>query len=139
MAAVLAHREVKPLLSSDYFSVDGTLVEAWTSHKSFRAKDGSDEPPSPGRNGERDFHGEKRSNDTHASMTDPDARLYRKSSNTAARRPSQLHRARAGREPARPHRRGRRDQGHQPGRARGGAGDDRAARSRLRTAAYIGR
>jgi hypothetical protein len=46
--------------------------------KSFRAKDGSDEPPSGGRNGERDFHGERRSNDTHASATDPEARLYRK-------------------------------------------------------------
>lgn len=85
MAAVLAHREVKPLLSSDHFSVDGTLVEAWASLKSFRAKDGSDEPPSPGRNGERDFHGEKRRNDTHASTTDPDAKLYRKSANTAAK------------------------------------------------------
>jgi len=41
-------------------------------------KDGSGEPPAPGRNGERDFHGEKRSNETHASTTDPDARLYRK-------------------------------------------------------------
>ena len=53
--------------------------------KSFRAKDGSDEPPAPGRNGERDFHGEKRSNDTHASTTDPDAKLYRKGK---GRRPS---------------------------------------------------
>ena len=85
MAAVLAHREVKPLLSNDHFSVDGTLVEAWASLKSFRAKDGSDEPPSPGRNGERDFHGQKRTNDTHESTTDPDAKLYRKSSNTAAK------------------------------------------------------
>ncbi len=85
MAAVLAHHEVKPLLSNDHFSVDGTLVEAWASLKSFRARDGSDEPPSPGRNGERDFHGEKRKNDTHASTTDPDAKLYRKSSNTAAK------------------------------------------------------
>ncbi|MGA1319104.1 MAG: IS5 family transposase [Rubrivivax sp.] len=85
MTAVLAHREVKPLLSNDHFSVDGTLVEAWASLKSFRAKDGSDEPPGPGRNGERDFHGEKRTNDTHASTTDPDAKLYRKSSNTAAK------------------------------------------------------
>ncbi len=85
MAAVLAHREVKPLLSSDHFSVDGTLVEAWASLKSFRAKDGSDEPPGTGRNGERDFHGEKRKNDTHVSTTDPDAKLYRKSSNTAAK------------------------------------------------------
>ena len=48
--------------------------------KSFRPKDGSGQPPTPGRNGERDFHGEKRSNETHASTTDPDARLYRKSS-----------------------------------------------------------
>ena len=85
MAAVLAHREVKPLLSNDHFSVDGTLVEAWASLKSFRAKDGSDEPPSPGRNGELDFHGEKRANDTHESTTDPDAKLYRKSSNAAAK------------------------------------------------------
>jgi transposase len=85
MTAVLAHREVKPLLSNDHFSVDGTLVEAWASLKSFRARDGSDEPPGPGRNGERDFHGEKRTNDTHASTTDPDAKLYRKSSNTAAK------------------------------------------------------
>jgi hypothetical protein len=46
--------------------------------KSFRTKDGGGEPPAPGRNGERDFHGEKRSNETHASTTDPDARLYRK-------------------------------------------------------------
>ena len=85
MAAVLGHREVRPLLSNEHFSVDGTLVEAWASLKSFRAKDGSDEPPKPGRNGERDFHGEKRTNDTHASTTDPDAKLYRKSSNTAAK------------------------------------------------------
>jgi transposase len=85
MAAVLAHREVKPLLSNDHFSVDGTLVEAWASLKSFRAKDGSDEPPGPGRNGESDFHGQKRTNDTHESTTDPDAKLYRKSSNTAAK------------------------------------------------------
>jgi transposase len=85
MAAVLAHREVKPLLSNDHFSVDGTLVEAWASLKSFRAKDGSDEPPGPGRNGESDFHGQKRANDTHESTTDPDAKLYRKSANTAAK------------------------------------------------------
>lgn len=85
MAAVLAHREIMPLLSNDHFSVDGTLIDAWASLKSFRAKDGSDKPPSPGRNGERDFHGEKRRNDTHASTTDPDAKLYRKSNNAAAR------------------------------------------------------
>src|SRR5246127_318737 len=78
MAAVLNQERVKTLLSDDHFSVDGTLIEAWASMKSFRPKDGSGAPPAPGRNGERDFHGEKRSNETHASVTDPDARLYRK-------------------------------------------------------------
>ena len=69
---------MRRLLSSEHFSVDGTLIQAWASLKSFRRKDGEDEPPGPGRNGERDFRGEKRSNATHASTTDPDARLYRK-------------------------------------------------------------
>ena len=78
MAAVLNQERVKALLSDDHFSVDGTLIEAWASMKSFRPKDGSGAPPAPGHNGERDFHGEKRSNQTHASTTDPDARLYRK-------------------------------------------------------------
>jgi transposase len=78
LAALLALPQVKKLLSSEHFSIDGTLIDAWASMKSFRPKDGSGEPPSPGRNGERNFHGEKRSNDTHASTTDPDARLYRK-------------------------------------------------------------
>src|SRR5947207_532240 len=78
MAAVLNHGSVKALLSDDHFSVDGTLIEAWASIESFRPKVGSGEPPAPGCNGERDFHGEKRSNETHASTTDPDARLYRK-------------------------------------------------------------
>ena len=73
MAAVLGQQAVKALLSNDHFSVDGTLIEAWAGMKSFRPKDGSGEPPTPGRNGERDFHGEKRSNETHASTTDPDA------------------------------------------------------------------
>ncbi len=58
--------------------MDGTLLEAWASMKSFRPKDGSGSPPDAGRNGEQDFHGQKRSNETHASTTDPDARLYRK-------------------------------------------------------------
>jgi transposase len=70
--------QVRRLLSSDHFSVDGTLIDAWASMKSFRPKDGSGEPPTDGRNGERDFHKEKRSNETHASTTDPDARLFRK-------------------------------------------------------------
>ena len=80
LAAVLAQPKVKKLLSSDHFSVDGTLIEAWASMKSVKPKDGSGEPPvqGGGRNAEADFHGQKRSNDTHASTTDPDARLYRK-------------------------------------------------------------
>lgn len=78
MGAVLAQERVKKLLSDDHFSVDGTLIEAWASLKSFRPKDGSDEPPPPGRNSERNFHGEKRSNDTHASTSDNEAKLYRK-------------------------------------------------------------
>jgi transposase len=85
LAAVLRHPKVTRFLSDEHFSVDGTLVEAWASLKSFRAKDGSDEPPAPGRNGERHFHNEKRSNETHASTTDPDARLYRKGSSQAAK------------------------------------------------------
>ena len=79
LGAILSHPKVKRLLSTDHFSVDGTLIEAWASIKSFKPKDGSDEPPSEsGRNAEADFHGEKRSNETHASTTDPDAKLYRK-------------------------------------------------------------
>src|SRR5215469_4928608 len=78
MAAVLNQGQIKALLSDDHFSVDGTLIEAWASMKSFRPKDGSGKPPAAGRNGERNFHGEKRSNETHASTSDPDARLYRK-------------------------------------------------------------
>ena len=85
LEAVLRHPKVNRFLSDDHFSIDGTLVEAWASLKSFRAKDGSDEPPSPGRNGERDFHGETRANDTHASKTDPDAKLFRKGKNQAAK------------------------------------------------------
>jgi hypothetical protein len=78
LEAVLRHPKVKRFLSDDHFSVDGTLVEAWASLKSFRARDGGDEPPAPGRNGDRDFHGETRANDTHASKADPDAKLFKK-------------------------------------------------------------
>jgi transposase len=79
LSAVLAQPRVKRLLSTDHFSVDGTLIEAWASLKSFRPKCGSDNPPDDGgRNAEANFHGQKRSNETHASATDPDARLYRK-------------------------------------------------------------
>jgi transposase len=111
LAAILAHREIAPLLSDEHFSVDGTLVKAWASMKSFQPKaaatppddpdadGGPGGPPAPppddapgqpetepmtlpasrNRNAEVDFRGEKRSNATHASATDPDARLYRKS------------------------------------------------------------
>ena len=85
LAALLALPKVKKLLSSEHFSVDGTLIDAWASMKSFRPKDGSGEPPDPGRNGERNFHNEKRSNETHASTTDPDARLYRKANGRESR------------------------------------------------------
>ena len=81
LASVLNLPQVRKLLSSEHFSVDGTLIEAWASMKSFVPKDGSGPPPAGaggGRNAERDFHGEKRSNETHASTTDPDARLFRK-------------------------------------------------------------
>ena len=79
MDAVLNLPQVKDLLSDEHFSVDGTLIQAWASMKSFRRKGGTDQPPAPGRNGERNFRGEKRSNETHTSTTDPDARLARKS------------------------------------------------------------
>ncbi len=86
LAAILAQPRVKRLLSSDHFSVDGTLIEAWASIKSFRRKDGQDKDgDGPGRNAERSFHGEKRSNETHASKTDPDAKLYRKGHNQPAK------------------------------------------------------
>src|ERR1700760_2301104 len=85
MDAVLNLPRVKALLSGEHFSVDGTLIQAWASMKSFRRKDGNDEPPAPGRNGERSFHKEKRSNETHASTTDPDARLARKSRGDGAK------------------------------------------------------
>jgi transposase len=78
LAALLALPKVKRLLSSEHFSVDGTLIKAWASMKSFRPKDGSGEPPGEGRNGERNFRQEKRSNQTHHSTTDPEAKLYRK-------------------------------------------------------------
>ena len=85
LAALLALPQIKKLLSSEHFSIDGTLLDAWASMKSFRPKDGSGDPPSPGRNGERNFRAEKRSNATHASTTDPDARLYRKANGRESR------------------------------------------------------
>ncbi len=85
LAALLGLARVRRLLSDEHFTVDGTLIDAWASMKSFRPKDGSGEPPAPGRNGERNFRREKRSNVTHASTTDPDARLYRKGNGQASR------------------------------------------------------
>ena len=84
---VLDQARAADLLSDDHFSVDGTLIEAWAGQKSFQRKDGSDQGPKdddPG-NPTVDFHGEKRSNDTHESTTDPDARLARKSGGHEAR------------------------------------------------------
>jgi transposase len=86
LRAVLARPKVKRLISSDHFSVDGTLIEAWASLKSFRRKDGGDnDPEGPGRNAERGFHKEQRSNETHQSTTDPEARLYKKGHGQPAR------------------------------------------------------
>lgn len=80
--SVLNLPQVSKLLSSEHFSVDGTLIEAWASMKSFVPKNDEGKPPADtgggGRNAERNFHGEKRKNDTHSSTTDPDARLFRK-------------------------------------------------------------
>ena len=81
LRAVLGQPQVRALLSDEHFSVDGTLIEAWASMKSFKLKaEAGGEPPAAGggRNAERDFHGERRRNDTHASTTDPDARLFRR-------------------------------------------------------------
>ena len=78
MTRLLNHPQVKPLLSDEHFSVDGTLIEAWASQRSFRPKDGSDEDGS-------NFHGQTRKNDTHQSTTDPDSRLYRKAAGREAK------------------------------------------------------
>jgi transposase len=79
-AQVLAQAETAGLVSDEHFSVDGTLIEAWASQKTFQRKDQVNRPPpdDPG-NPTVNFHGETRSNDTHESKTDPDARLARKS------------------------------------------------------------
>lgn len=91
LAAIVAHPKVRRLISTEHFSVDGTLIEAWASMKSFRPKaeaeappDDGPPPPGAGRNAEVDFRGERRTNETHASTTDPDARLFRKSRGAGA-------------------------------------------------------
>jgi transposase len=78
MAKLLEHEKVRPLLSDEHFSVDGTLIEAWASHKSFKPKDDQDGDGT-------DFHGQKRKNDTHQSTTDPQAKLYRKANGREAK------------------------------------------------------
>lgn len=101
LTAILDQPRVRALMSDEHFSVDGTLIQAWASHKSFQPKplpapgDKDGGPPGPatppevapapaGRNQERDWRGQKRSNETHASVTDPDARLARKSNGQAS-------------------------------------------------------
>jgi transposase len=93
LVAIVAHPKVRRLVSTEHFSVDGTLIEAWASMKSFRPKTEAGAPPDDGappsgdgggRNAEVNFRGERRTNDTHASTTDPDARLFRKSRGTGA-------------------------------------------------------
>ena len=92
LAAIVAHPKVRRLISTEHFSVDGTLIEAWASMKSFRPKADGEDPPDcgappdggRGRNAEANFRGERRTNETHASTTDPDARLFRKSRGTGA-------------------------------------------------------
>jgi transposase len=78
-AGVLAQARSADLLSDEHFSVDGTLIEAWASQKSFQRKDANHPPPDDPRNPTVNFHGETRRNETHQSSTDPDARLARKS------------------------------------------------------------
>ena len=93
LSSLLGLPEVKGLLSGEHFSVDGNLLKAWASMKSFRPKsasgegagNGPGEPPPPGRNREADFRKTKRSNKTHASTTDKDARLYRKGAGQESR------------------------------------------------------
>ena len=84
-AAVVRQAKLRRYCSSDHFSVDGTLLEAWASHKSFQPKDGPPSSLPPGRNAEVDFHGQRRTNETHASTTDPEALMARKSNATAAK------------------------------------------------------
>jgi transposase len=89
-SAVLDQARAADLLSDEHFTVDGTLVEAWASHKSFKTKNDDETPPRIGgcvkvKNAAANFRGEKRTNDTHASTTDPDARLYKKSAGSASK------------------------------------------------------
>ena len=84
---VMTLADKRNLLSKEHFSVDGTLIQAWASQKSFRPKDETDDPThgGSGRNAQADWKGKPRSNDTHASQTGPDARRNRNENNTAAK------------------------------------------------------
>ena len=82
---VVAQAQAQDLLSAEHFTVDGTLIEAWAGHKSFKPKDHKQTPPDDPGNPSVDFHDERRSNATHQSTTDPQARLYRKASGREAR------------------------------------------------------
>lgn len=82
---VVRQARAAKLLSNEHFSVDGTLIESWAAVKSMRRRDGQDEPPGPGRNPMVDFHGERRTNETHLSPTDPEAKLYRKGKSQPAK------------------------------------------------------
>lgn len=79
MTRLLNHPQVTPLLSDEHFSVDGTLIEAWASHKSFKPRDSNKDDDGT------NFHDQKRSNETHESTSDPDSRLYRKATGREAR------------------------------------------------------
>lgn len=82
---VVRNAKAARLLSNEHFSVDGTLIESWAAVKSMRRRDGKDEPPGPGRNPMVDFHGERRTNETHVSPSDPEAMLARKGKGQAAK------------------------------------------------------
>src|SRR5215468_72742 len=147
LAELLAHKEVRALLSDEHFSVDGTQIAAWASMKSFVTKDGSDEPPSPGRNGERDFHGGQRSNETHASTTDPEAKLSKKGKGKEAKlglygqrhdREPQWFRGRGGTATGVRHSRARDRQGHGRALFAGRQAHHRRGRQRLRYGRFRG-
>jgi IS5 family transposase len=85
LAEVVAQAQAKDLTSDEHFTVDGTLIEAWASLKSFQRKDQNAPPPDDPGNPTVDFHGEERSNETHESTTDPDALLARKGNGKEAK------------------------------------------------------
>ncbi|MGA2190425.1 MAG: IS5 family transposase [Steroidobacteraceae bacterium] len=82
---IVRKARVAHLLSNEHFSVDGTLIESWAAVKSMRRRDGKDEPPGPGRDPTVDWHGEKRSNETHVAPKDPEAKLFCKGRGQAAK------------------------------------------------------